>query len=109
MARLTADFWVGAYLARLGGQGIPAHLVRRGDATAGAVLIKLAFMNGTASFFAREFDAAGRRAWVAVVERGPEAAVDAALAGRLRHDRDLWVVEVEDPKGRHMLDEMGGE
>lgn len=107
MTRVTADFWVGAYLARLAGCGIPAHLVARGDRTAGAVLIKLAFMNGRASLFAREYDSAGRRAWVALGEQQAEGEIDAAIARQRKHDPDLWVVEVEDPKGRHMLDEMG--
>ncbi|MFN7269270.1 MAG: DUF1491 family protein, partial [Cereibacter sp.] len=40
--RLTADFWVRAYLARLGLAGIPAYVTARGDATAGAVMVKLA-------------------------------------------------------------------
>ncbi|MCC5976104.1 MAG: DUF1491 family protein, partial [Rubellimicrobium sp.] len=39
--RLTAGIWVAAYLARLRVEGIPAFVVRRGDETAGAVLVKL--------------------------------------------------------------------
>ncbi|MEL6702079.1 MAG: DUF1491 family protein, partial [Pseudomonadota bacterium] len=35
--RLTADMWVSAYLARLRVEDIPAFVVARGDATAGAV------------------------------------------------------------------------
>ena len=37
--RLTAEFWVQAYLARLRLAGIPAFVVARGDATAGAVAV----------------------------------------------------------------------
>jgi hypothetical protein len=44
--------------------------------------------------------------WVALAE-GPEAEVDAALARQRRHDPDLWVIEVEDRVGRHLLDEPG--
>ncbi len=29
------------------------------------------------------------------------------MARQRRFDRDLWVVEVEDPRGRHLLDEEG--
>ena len=38
--RLTAEFWVQAYLARLRLADIPAFVAARGDATAGAVAVK---------------------------------------------------------------------
>ena len=48
MARLTAEFWVHAYLARLRFQNIPAFVVSHGDDTAGAVLIKMNTLDGNA-------------------------------------------------------------
>ena len=107
MARLATGIWVSAYLTRLSLEGINAHVVKKGDPTAGAVAVKLAFMNGRASFFARGYGADGRRAWQAQAEDLPEAEVDAALARQRRYDPDLWVIEVEDPRGRHMLDAPG--
>ncbi|KKL07834.1 hypothetical protein LCGC14_2582010, partial [marine sediment metagenome] len=41
MPRLTARFWVDAYLTRLRLQDIPAFVVAHGDDTGGAVLVKL--------------------------------------------------------------------
>jgi hypothetical protein len=38
---------------------------------------------------------------------GEEAEVDAAIARQRGYDPDLWVVEVEDRQGRHLLDEPG--
>jgi hypothetical protein len=106
-ARLTAEFWVQAYLRRLQLAGIPAFVTKRGDATAGAVLVKQCPMDGTACAFQRSFDLqTGMRAWV-VLAKGAEAEVDAAIARQRRFDTDLWVIEVEDPKGRHLLDEEG--
>ena len=107
MARLASGVWVSAYLMRLQGGGIYAHVVHRGDATAGAVAVKLATMDGRASVFVRSFDGEGNRVWTTLVEQAPEADADAALARQRSHDRDLWIIEVEDPRGRHLLGEPG--
>ncbi|MEN8895395.1 MAG: DUF1491 family protein [Yoonia sp.] len=105
--RLTADIWVSAYLARLRVQDIPAFVVSRGDATAGAVLIKLNTLDGQACCYQRSFDLmTGDRKWVVLVE-GLEPDVDASIAKQRSFDPDLWVIEVEDKQGRHLLDQPG--
>jgi hypothetical protein len=107
LARLTADFWVRAYLARLRLADIPAFVVARGDATAGAVLVKQSTLDGMARAFQRSFDpVTGARAWMVLAE-GEEPDVDAAIARQRGFDPDLWVIEVEDREGRHLLDEPG--
>ena len=104
--RLTAGFWVRAYLARLRLADIPAFITSKGDATAGSVIVKLNTLDGKAHAFSRSFDASGARAWVTLAE-GPEAEVDAALCRQRRYDPDLWIVELEDRAGRTLLDEPG--
>ena len=105
--RLTADFWVRAYLARLQAAHIPAYIVAKGDATAGAVLVKLAMLDGQARLFQRSFDLiTGGRAWVVLTE-GAEAEVDEAARRQRRMDPDLWIVEIESREGRTLLDEDG--
>ncbi|MBU2941292.1 DUF1491 family protein [Shimia thalassica] len=107
MTRLTAKFWVQAYMARLEFSGIPAYVISHGDDTAGAVLIKLATLDGQAQAFQRSFDLmSGARKWV-VLSEGAEADVDAALRRQQEFDPDIWVIEVEDRQGRHLLDEPG--
>ncbi len=107
MARLAAGIWVGAYLRRLEMAGIPAYVARRGDDTAGAVIVKLATLDGQAVAFQRSFDLmTGARAWV-ILAQGAEAGVDQALARQARFDPDLWVIEIEDRAGRTLLDEPG--
>ena len=106
-ARLTADFWVRAYLARLEKAGIPAFVTARGDATAGAVLVKIASLDGQATAYQRSFDiASDNRVWV-ILQAGDERSVDAAVARQRGFDPDLWVIEVEDRKGRSLLEEPG--
>jgi len=105
--RLTADVWVSAYLTRLRLADIPAFVVRKGDATAGAVLVKLNTLDGRAVVFQRSFDlVTGDRKWMVLTE-GEEPEVDAALARQAEFDPDLWIIEVEDRAGRHLLDEPG--
>ena len=104
--RLTAEFWVQAYLARLRLADIPAFVTARGDATAGAVVVKLNTLDGAARAFARSWDASGARVWTPIAE-GEEAEVDAAVGRQRPFDPDLWVVEVEDRQGRHLLDQPG--
>ncbi|MEL6684201.1 MAG: DUF1491 family protein [Pseudomonadota bacterium] len=105
--KLTADIWVSAYLTRLRLIEVPAFIVQRGDATAGAVLIKLNTLDGQACCYQRSFDLmTGDRKWMVLVE-GDEADVDASVAKQRSFDPDLWVIEVEDKEGRHLLDEPG--
>jgi hypothetical protein len=105
--RLTAGIWVSAYLARLRLADVPAFVVRRGDTTAGAVLVKLNRLDGEATCFQRSFDLmSGERRWIELTS-GKEATVDEAIARQCSFDPDLWVIEVESRAGRHLLDEPG--
>lgn len=105
--RLTARFWVDAYLARLRLADIPAFVVAHGDDTAGAVLVKLNTLDGQAQVFQRQFDLiTDTRTW-ATLAQGAERDVDGSIARQRGFDADLWVIEVEDRAGRHLLDEPG--
>lgn len=105
--KLTAEIWVSAYLTRLRLLDIPAFVVQHGDNTAGAVLIKLNTLDGSACCYQRSFDLmTGERKWIVLVE-GDEATVDGSIAKQCGFDPDLWVIEVEDRQGRHLLDEPG--
>lgn len=105
--RLASGLWVAAYMARLQAMAIPAYLARRGDATAGAVVIKLATLDGQARAYVRTWDfATDTRRWTVLAE-GAETTVDAALAREGARDPDLWVIEIEDRAGRTLLDEDG--
>ncbi len=107
MTRLTSKFWVDAYLTRLRLTDIPAFVTAHGDDTAGAVLVKLNTLDGQAQAFTRSFDLmSGARVWE-VLSEGAEADVDAAITRQRGFDPDLWVIEVEDRAGRHLLGEDG--
>lgn len=105
--RLAAGIWVSAYLLRLRLAHIAAYVTAKGDATSGAVVVKVATLDGRAQSFQRSFDLeAGARVWVVLAE-GPEVEVDAALRRAKARDPDLWVIELEDRAGRTLLGEEG--
>ena len=107
MVRLASGLWVSAYLARLGQAAIPAYVTARGDPTAGAVIVRLATLDGRARAVQRTTDpASGARRWTVLAE-GSEAEVDAVLARACGRDPDMWVIEIEDRAGRTLLDDPG--
>jgi hypothetical protein len=101
--RLTAGLWISAYLNRLRLSEIPAYVMAKGDATAGAVLVKVATLDGQAIIHERRFDLErDTRIWQ-VLAQGPEAEMDAILGRARARDPDLWIIEIEDRAGRSLL------
>jgi len=106
VVRLTSEFWVQAYLTRLRLADIPAFVTAKGDATAGNVMVKINTLDGQAEAFQRSFDLSGARIWV-TLKKGDDRDVEATLARQRGFDPDIWIIEVEDRAGRHLLDEPG--
>ncbi len=107
--RLRTDFWVAAYLRRCGVEGVVAVLRRRGAPEAGAVMIKIDRLDGTATLLGpapqSEAGADGERRFVPVHrdETIDAGAAEARLVREVGFDPDLWIVEVEDRAGRSFL------
>lgn len=106
--RLKSEIWVKAYLRRCAGAGVPCAVVRRGDADAGVIYVKISRLDGTAALFgpaaAGLADDATDRRWSLVAEAAADADIEARLVREALLDPDLWVVEIEDRQGRHFLD-----
>jgi hypothetical protein len=110
--RLKSAIWVAAYLRRRHIDGTLAVVRRRGAEEAGAIFIKINRLDGTAELYgpapqtAFEESRPADRAFTACFEaqRVPEAEVEDYLAREIRFDSDLWIVEVEDRSGSHLLD-----
>lgn len=105
--RLSTHVWIGAYLTRLRLNDIPAFVVAKGDETAGAVLVKLNRLDGTATAYQREFNLLEDTRMWAVLCEGEERDVDAQLRKQREFDPDLWIIEVEDRQGRSLLEQPG--
>jgi hypothetical protein len=105
--RLKTEIWVSALLRRCTAVGAMATVVKRGENSAGVVLVKINHLNQMFDVYAQARSAEGELIWIrgAAKAPGPEADVDAYIERSRKFDPDLWVVEIEDREGRHFLTE----
>ena len=102
----SSDIWVAALIRRAELGGAFAVVVRKGDARAGSVLIKvLSRSQGTARLYAEATRGDGEKVWMRPALSEQEAELDAYVARTVRVDPDIWVVEIDDRDGRHFLTE----
>src|SRR5687768_4137651 len=101
---LSSDLWVSALIRRAELGGAFATVVRKGDARAGTVIVKVFDTSARrARLYSEAFGADGDRLWLQPVESDSEAELDAYVQRQIGYDPDLWVVEVEDREGRHFI------
>ena len=106
MDELKTDFWTSALIRRAQIGGAFAAVARKGDPDGGAVLVKVATLDGRARLYAPARGGDGERIWLdlSAGKLGEdEQKVDAYARQRAETDPDLWVVEIEDKQGRHFL------
>jgi hypothetical protein len=109
--RIKSNIWVAAYLRRCQNESIFGAVRRRGAEEAGAIFIKLALLDGRALLFTPAPQAAyeesrpvDRVFAQATAEPVAEQVIEDRLAREVRFDSDIWIVEIEDRAGRHLLD-----
>lgn len=108
MDELKTEIWASALIRRASIAGAFAGVVRRGDGDAGAVLVKVATLDGRARLYGPARNGEGERIWLDLSAGSlgdVEADVDAYARKRAAGDPDLWIIEVEDRQGRHFLQE----
>ena len=112
--RLKTELWVKAYIRQRQAAGVFAAVVAHGHDSAGAVLIKIARLDGTAAVygpapmsFDSESDHGGDRRFVLLHDTHwlIEQDVDVIIARQRSYDEDIWVIEVEDRSGNAGLDD----
>lgn len=103
---LSTDVWVAALIRRAELGGAFAVVVRKGDARAGAVLVKVLNRgDGRARLYAEATRMDGDRVWMQPARSEEETELDRYIERAARIDPDVWVVEIEDRQGRHFLTE----
>ena len=108
MDELKTEFWASALLRRAAIAGAFGGVTRKGDTDAGAVLVKVATLDGRARLYAPARDGQGERIFLDLSSGtlgDVEANVDAYVRKRAETDPDVWVIEIEDRHGRHFLTE----
>jgi hypothetical protein len=103
---LPTDVWAGALIRRAEQAGAFAMVIRKGDARAGTVLVKVIDRRDrSARIYAEAFRGDGERVWMEPVKADDEAGLDAYVERQVGRDPDLWLVEIDDAEGRHFLTE----
>jgi hypothetical protein len=103
---LPTDVWAGALIRRAELAGAFAMVLRKGDARAGTVLVKVIDRRDrSARIYAEAFRGDGERIWMEPVKSDDEAGLDAYVERQVGRDPDLWLIEIDDAEGRHFLTE----
>jgi hypothetical protein len=107
MKGIKTAIWAQAEVRRLGLLAIPVVVSRRGDADAGAVLIKVIRPGLGVYVLSQAQDGEGNAAWIKATGPQPvdETAADAYIRRSIERDYDLWVLEIEDLKGLYQPDD----
>ena len=104
--RLTARVWVQAQVRLCDRHFISMVIARRGDPDAGAILMRLVRGPQVNLLLARHTRPDGSTGWMTVGgdEAVDDATADAYVVRQVDRDPDLWVLDVDDPKGRYWPD-----
>jgi hypothetical protein len=104
--RLKAGIFVRALIRRVQVAGASAFVVRSGAEEAGAIILKLARLDGSVLVLNQARNAKGELVWAQALGGW----VDEKRAGewcdkQVKFDPDVWIVEIEDREGRAFVDE----
>lgn len=100
--KLKARVWVQAQVRACTSAGLIATVARRGDADAGAILLKINQGAAGCWVLTQVRDSSSQLAWMRGTGADPvsETDADAYIARQVDRDPDLWVVEIEDRSGQ---------
>lgn len=96
-ARLTSAMLVSILIRRVAQAGGNAVVLVKGDADAGAVLLRCCYRGRFTSLQERLLDGEGKYCWQPVgrTAEAPDTEVEAYLARRRSMDRDMWLIELD--------------
>jgi hypothetical protein len=107
--RLKSEIWVQAYLRICSSAGSFGAVVKRGDADAGAIYVRISYLDGRSALYGPAIagldGTESERRFQSCLKSLPasDADVEDYLRKQRGYDPDLWIVEIEDRAGRHHL------
>jgi len=98
---------VDALRRRAESAGASVYIEHKGDPDAGVVLLKILLPDCMAQIYTSVHNFEGERVWIRPLGAAPvpEQDISAYVVQRMGDDPDLWLVEIDDVKGRHFLNE----
>ena len=105
-ARLKTGIWVKALIRRCDLAATAVAVVARGDADAGAILLKFNSREGGCFVLVQARGRDGELLWMRATGPAPvaEAEADTYIERQRRRDPDLWVVEIESGSAEALID-----
>ena len=104
--RLKAGIFVRALIRRAEVAGTSAFIVRKGMEDAGAIILKLATLDGSVQVLNQARMGDGALVWARPLgDAVPDAKANEWCDKQVKFDPDLWIVEIEDRQGRAFVDE----
>jgi len=104
--RLKAGIFVRALIRRAEVSGAQAYVVRKGAEEAGAIFLKVSRLDGTCTVLNQARAGDGELVWARPLgESIDDAKASAYFERQIKFDPDIWIVEIEDRKGRAFVDE----
>jgi len=104
--RLKAGIFVRALIRRVQVEGASAFVVRSGAEEAGAIILKIAKLDGTIQVLNQARNAKGELVWARPIGAFVSEARAAEWCDKqVKFDPDLWILEIEDRQGRAFVDE----
>ena len=104
--RLKAGIFVRALIRRAQVAGAQAAVLRMGSEEAGAVIIRVAKLDGTCLLLNQARAGDGELVWARPLgDWTDEPRANAWCDKQIKFDPDIWIVEIEDRQGRAFVDE----
>ena len=109
--RVTSEFWVSALIRRCQLDGAFATVIHKGAAEAGAIFLIVNNLQGANTLIGpapqADYGSTGpqERQFECLLSDAASSDIDQKIARERSFDPDIWVVEIEDKKGRSFLPE----
>ena len=105
--KLAPKLWVSSLVRRADQAGEFAAVLKKGDETAGQVLLLARRRSGMMQVFTRTLNESGDYSWTVAVEVDEEniTKVNEYVERQMRFDPDLWVVELNTENPERFVDD----